>query len=138
MLKSKLSLNWTRPFKILRVGPSTSTPDGKHIGDTLLFSNLPSGLREMNAKHRVSVVRHKPCVNPHDADDRCRYLPAGFSECLLANMSRRCLIFHATVDDVKPSVEVERLEVDFVEARQFVRGSGGRISVFFMRLEGLD
>ena len=28
-LKTKLSLNWTGPFKILTVGPSTTSPDGR-------------------------------------------------------------------------------------------------------------
>ena len=130
-LKSKLSLNWTGPFKVLRVGPAPSAPDGKPVGDKLLYLDLPSGLRGVNAKRRVSVMRCKPCVNPHDVDDRPRHLPAGFTEYVLARTSRKSPPFHATEDDVESFIEVERLEVDLIVAHQFVRGSGGKIAVLY-------
>ena len=43
VLKEKLSLNWTGPFKILAVGPSSAadTPDGRPLGDRLLYLDLP-------------------------------------------------------------------------------------------------
>ena len=124
-LKSKLSLNCTGPFKILRVGPCVSAPDGKPVGEKLLYLDLPAGMREVKAKSRVSVKRCKPCLNPHDTDDRPRYLPAGFTEYVLANVSEKCPPFHVTDIDVEPFVGVERLEVDSIVAHQFVRGWGG-------------
>ena len=87
-LKSKLSLNWTGPFKILHVGPCDSAPDGKPVGDMLLYLELPTGMRGMSAKRRVSMMRCKPCLNPHDVDDRPRHLPAGFTEYVLASVPR--------------------------------------------------
>ena len=39
VLKAKLSLNWTDPYKVLVVGPCTptDTPDGSPLGDKLLY-----------------------------------------------------------------------------------------------------
>lgn len=56
VLKSKLSENWTRPSQISRVGPYASAPDGKTVGNKSLCLDLASGLRAVNAKHRVSVM----------------------------------------------------------------------------------
>ena len=131
VLKSKLSLNWTGPFKVLRVGPCASAPDGQPVGDKLLYLELPPGLRGPSAKRRVSVMRCKLCVNPHDTEDRPRYLPAGFTEYVLASTAEKSPPFHATVDDVELALDVERLEVDVIVAHQFVRGWGGRISVLY-------
>ena len=86
-LKSKLSLNWTGPFKILLVGPCDSAPDGKPRRRQVLYLELPTGMRGMSAKRRVSVMRCKPCLNYRDADDRPRPLPAGFTEYVLASVS---------------------------------------------------
>ena len=38
VLKAKLALNWTGPYKVLAVGPCSSaeTPDGSPLGDNLL------------------------------------------------------------------------------------------------------
>ena len=46
VLKAKLALNWTGPYKVLAVGPCSSaeTPDGSPLGDNLLYSDLPSDL----------------------------------------------------------------------------------------------
>ena len=43
VLKEKLTLNWTRPFKILAVGPCSAadTPNGHPLGDKLLYLDLP-------------------------------------------------------------------------------------------------
>ncbi len=43
-LKSKPSLNWTGPFKVLRVGPCASAPDGHPVREKLPYTDLPSGL----------------------------------------------------------------------------------------------
>ena len=42
VLKAKLSLNWTGPFKILAVGPLASAPDNRPLADKLLYLDLPS------------------------------------------------------------------------------------------------
>ena len=130
-LKSKLSLNWTGPFKVLRVGPCESAPDGQPVGDKLLYLDLPPGQRGPSAKHRVSIMRCKPCMNPHDTKDRPRHLPAGFTEYVLSRVSEKSPPFHATDDDVEPTLDVERLEVDVIIAHQVVRGFGGRIAVLY-------
>ena len=79
VFREKLSLNWTGPFKIIAVGPAPAadTPDGRPLGDKLLYLDLPSNLSGPAAKPRVTVARCKPCANPYDAAaHRCRgYLP---------------------------------------------------------------
>ena len=62
VLKEKLSLNWTGPFKMIAVGPSTAsdTPDRRPVGDKLLYLDLPSNLSGPAAKARVTVARCKP------------------------------------------------------------------------------
>ena len=99
-LKTKLSLNWTGPFKILTVGPSSSSPDGKPVGDKLLYLDLPRDLRGHDAKSRVSVQRCKPCINPHDASDMPKYLPAGLTQYVLNSYSTKSPPYHVTTDDV--------------------------------------
>ena len=37
VLKVKLSLNWTGPFKILEVGPAASAPDKRRLADKVLY-----------------------------------------------------------------------------------------------------
>ena len=46
VFKEKLSLNWIGPFKIVAVGPSPAAtqPDGRPLGDKLLYLDLPSNL----------------------------------------------------------------------------------------------
>ena len=77
VLKEKLSLNWTGPFKIVAVGPSPAAtqPDGRPLGDKLLYLDLPSNLSGAAAKPRVTVARCKPCANPYDVDDMPRHRP---------------------------------------------------------------
>ena len=88
-------------------------------------------MRGMSDKRRVSVMRCKPCLNPHDVDHRPRHLPAGFTEYVLANVSEKCPPFRVTDDDVESSIDVEHLEVDTIVTHQFVRGRGGKIAVLF-------
>lgn len=77
VLKAKLPLLWTDPFVILAVGPCLKAPDRISLAAKLLFLDLPSDLPGTASKRRVSVVRCKPCLNPHDADDMPRFVPAG-------------------------------------------------------------
>ena len=79
VLKAKLSLNWTGPYKVLAVGPCTpaDTPDGSPLGAKLQYLGLPSDMPGADARRRVSVQRCKPCANPHDHGDMPKCLPAG-------------------------------------------------------------
>ena len=101
-LKEKLSLNWTGPFKILAAGPSLAadTPDGRPLGDKLLYLDLPSNRSGPAAKPRVTVARCKPCANPYDADDIPRYLPAGLTQYVLHAFATKSPPYHVTTDDV--------------------------------------
>ena len=46
VLKAKLSLNWTAPFKILAIGPSPAetTPDGRPLASKLLYLDFPNDM----------------------------------------------------------------------------------------------
>ena len=43
VLKRKLALNWTGPYKILAVGPcpAAASPDTRPVGEKLIFLDLP-------------------------------------------------------------------------------------------------
>ena len=71
VLKAKLALNWTGPYKVLAVGPCSAaeTPDGSPLGGNLLYLDLPSDLPGSDARRRVAIERCKPCANPHDSGD---------------------------------------------------------------------
>lgn len=68
---------------------------------------------------------------PHVAVDRSRHLPAGFTEYVFASVSEKSLPFYVTDDDVEPTLDAERLEVDAIVAHLIVRGWGGRIAVMY-------
>ena len=63
-LTAKLAQCWTGPYKVLFVGPGT-TSDGKEVGPNLLFVEVRKDAlgREINA--RVSQYRCKQCPNLH-------------------------------------------------------------------------
>ena len=46
VLREERSPNWTGPLKILAIGPCSAadTPDGRPLGDKLLFLDLPTNL----------------------------------------------------------------------------------------------
>ena len=75
VLKAKLSLNWTGPYKALAVGSCTpaDTPDGSPVGNKLLVldlhSDMPGDMPGSDARRHVSVQRCRPCANPHDHGD---------------------------------------------------------------------
>ena len=101
VLKEKLSLNWTGPFKIIALGPSSAadTPDGRPLGDKLLYLDLPSNLSGPAAEPRVTVARCKPCANPYDADDISRHLPAGLTQYDLHAFATKSPPYHVNTDD---------------------------------------
>ena len=68
VIKAKISLSSTGPYKVLAVGPCilADTSHGSPLGDKILFLDLPSDMPGTDARRRVSVQRCKPCANPHD------------------------------------------------------------------------
>ena len=102
VLKAKLALNRTGPYKVLAVGPcsSTETPDGSPLGDNLLYLDLSSDLPGSDARRRVAIERCKPCTNPHDSSDMPKYLPAGLTQYVLNNFSKKPPPYHVTQDAV--------------------------------------
>ena len=131
VLKEKLSLNWTGPFKIIAVGPAPAadTPDGRPLGDKLLYLDLPSNLSGPAAKPRVTVARCKPCANPYDADNIPRHLPAGLTQYVLHAFATKPPPYHVTTDDVStPPILIDMAKTT---GHQCVRGRGGAIAVLY-------
>ena len=85
VLKVNLLLNWTGPFKILGIGPSPAeaTPDARPLAVKLLYLDLLNDMPGVDAPCRVSVVRCKLCINPHDSSNLPRFLPAGLTPYVL-------------------------------------------------------
>ena len=129
VLKEKLSLNWTGPFKIVAVGPPSAadTPDGRPPGDKLLYLGLLSNLSGPAAKPRVTVARCKPCANPYDSDDIPRHLPADLTQYVLHAFATKSPPYHVTTDDV--STPPILIDVAKITGHQCVRGRGGAIAV---------
>ena len=134
VLKAKLALNWTGPYKILAVSPCSAaeTPDGSPLGSNLLFFNIPSDLPGSDARRRVAIERFKPCANHHDSGDMPKYLPVGLTQYVLNIVSKKSPPYHVTQDDV--STPLQRLEVDQITGHQSVRGRGGVIAVYTRRI----
>ena len=112
VLKAKLALNWTGPYKVLAVGPCSAaeTPDGSPLGSNLVYLDPPSDLPGSDARRRVAIERFKPCANRHDSGDMLKYLPAGLTQYVLNNYSKKSTPYHVTHDDV--SAPLQRLEVE--------------------------
>ena len=131
ILNKKFSLNWTGPFKIIAVGPSSAadTPDGRALGDKVLYLDLPSNLSGPAAKPRVTVARCKPCANPYGPDDIPRHLPAGRTQYVLHAFATKSLPYHVTTDDV--STPLILIDVVKITGPQSVRDRGGAIAVLY-------
>ena len=131
VLKAKLALNWTGPYEILTDGPCSAAepPDGSPLGSNLLDLDLPSDLLDSDARRRVAIERCKPCANPHDSGDMPKYLPAGLTQYVFNNFSKKSPPYHVTQDDV--STPLQRLEVDQITGHRSVRGRGGVIAVLY-------
>ena len=104
VLKAKLVLNWTGPYKILEVGrcSAAETPDGSPLAGNLQYLDLPSDLPGSDARRRVAIERCKPCANPHDNGDISKSLPAGLTQYVLKFFSKKSPPYHVTQDDVRP------------------------------------
>ena len=131
ILKAKLALNWTGPYKILAVGPCSAaeTPDGSPLGSNLLYLDIPSDLPGSDARRRVAIERCKPCANPYDSGDMPKYLPVGLTQYVLNIFSKESPPYHVTQDDV--STPLQRLEVEQITGHQSVRVRGGVIAVLY-------
>ena len=129
VLTAKLSLNWTGPWKILGVGPSATAPDDRPLGEKLLYLDFPTDEAGPAPKNRVSVLRCKPCIAPHDSTDMPQQLPLGLSQYVLSKHATKSPPFHVTAEDV--DAPVERVVVDHISGHQLVRGRGGKIAVMY-------
>eukprot|EP00752_Nemacystus_decipiens_P004782 g4353.t1 len=131
VLKEKLSLLYTGPFKILAVGPAApeDTPDHRPLHDKLLFLDLPSDMPGSDAKPRVSVARCKPCHNPTDTSEVPKYLPADLSLYALNSFAKKSPPYHVTTADVFS--QPTRLDVEQLTAHQVARGRGGNLAVMY-------
>ena len=128
-LVTKLSLNWTGPYKILVVGPGLG-PDGRPVADkTLLYLDLPTDMPGKDQKKRVSVDRCKMCHNLSDDSDIPKYLPAGLSKYVLHSFTDKSPPFHPTTEDiVKSGIPVG---IEKITGHQLVRGRGGKLAVMY-------
>ena len=98
VLKAKLALNWTNPYKVLAIDPcsATETPDGSPLGRNLLYLDLPSDLPGSDVRRRVVIERFKPCANPHDSGEMPKYLPTGLTQYVLNRYSKKSPPYHVT------------------------------------------
>ena len=102
VLKAKLALNWTGPYKVLALGPCSAaeTLDGSPLGNNLLYLDIPSDLPSSDARRRVANERCKPCANLHDSGDMPKHLPAGLTQYVL-KCSTKSPPYHVSQDDVR-------------------------------------
>ena len=129
VLKTKLSLNWTGPYKVLAVGPCTpaDTPDGFPLGDKLLFwIYLPTcPARMLAGAFRYSVASPVPIPTTIAT---CRSIcPRSRRNMCSTIYPRNPPPYHVTQDDV--STPLQRLEVEKITRHQSVRRRGGVIVV---------
>ena len=131
ILKTKLSSDWSGPFKILDVGPApaSAVPDGRALHGKLLYFYLPSDMPGRDSKRHVSVVRCKPCRNPGDIHDLLKNLPADLTKFVLNSFSTKSPPFNVTLDDISPPPE--RLEVEQITGHKLVCGRGGVLAVLY-------
>ena len=89
ILKDKLELNWTGPYKILAVSPCSGaeTPNGSPLGSNLIHLDLPSDLPGSDARQRAAIERCNPCANPHDSEDTPKHPSVGLAQYVLNNLS---------------------------------------------------
>ena len=129
--KDEPSLDWTGPFKIVAVAPSpvANQPNGRLLGDELLYLDLPSNLSGPAAKPCVTVACFKPCANLYDADNMPRHIPAGFTQYVLHAFATKSPPYHATTDDIATPPIV--IDVAKIIGHQCVNGRGGAIVVIY-------
>ena len=116
---------------ILAADPCSAadTPDGSPLGSNLLYLDFPSDLPGSDARRRVAIDRCKPCVNPHDSGDMPKYPPAGLTQHVLNNFSKKSPPYHVTQDNV--STSLRRLEEGKITGHQPIRERDGVIAVIY-------
>ena len=131
VLKAKLLLNWTSPYKVLAIGPCSSTdiPDGSPLSAKFLYLDLRSDVPGAEAHQRASVQCCKLCANPHDRGDMPKYSPAGLTQYVLNNISKEPPPCHVTQNGV--STHLQRLEVEKITGHQSDPDQGGVIAVVY-------
>ena len=77
----------------------------------------------------MAIEHYKPCDNLHDSSDMPKYLPAGLSQYVLNNVSKKSPPYYVTQDDI--SAPLQRLEVEKITGHQSVRGRGGVIAMLY-------
>ncbi|CAB1110683.1 unnamed protein product [Ectocarpus sp. CCAP 1310/34] len=77
-LVSKLAYCWTRPYRVLFVGPGTA-PDGREVGPKLVLVDVRKNEPGKGITSRVSLLRVK-YFSPHSEDDKPRFLPWAMNE----------------------------------------------------------
>ena len=109
VFNAKLALGWTGQYNVLAVGPCSAaeTPDGSPLGSNLLYLDIPFDLHGSDARRRVAIERCKPCANPHYSGDMHKYLPAGLTEYVLNNFSKKSPPYHVTQDIVSTGWSLE-------------------------------
>ena len=135
-LVTKLSLNWTGPYKFLVVGPGLR-PDGRPVVDKTLYLDLPTDMPGRDQKKWVSVDYCKMCHNPSDDSDIPKYLPAGLRKYVLHSFTDNSPSFHPTTEDVvKSGISVDS---EKITGHQLVRGRGSKLAVMYeTHWEGLS
>ena len=135
VLKSKLSINWTSPYKSSQLAPVTRiTPRTVPLLPLSSFMDLPSKMPGSDARRGVSVqhckpcTKPQPCTNPHDHGEMRKYWPAGLTQYVLNNFFKKAPPCHVSQDDV--STPLQRLEAE-VTGHQAVRGRGRVIAVMY-------
>lgn len=98
VLKAKLPLPWTGPFRILAVGPAAAedTPDHRPPGPNLVYLELPSGMPGSDSRARVFVHRCNSCHSFHDVNGFPPHLPADLSKYALHPFGGNCPPFNIT------------------------------------------
>lgn len=128
-IKAKLANKWTGPFKVLGVGPGEV--EGKMVGAKLLYLDLP---HDNKTNPRVSVLRCKRCLRPHEKDDRPEFLPWELCSYVMHKFAQLAPPFYLTAEDVEIELDVERAQPVKTNAHRISRGPGGTSDVQFETL----
>ena len=77
----------------------------------------------------MAIERCTLCANSHNSGDIPKYLPAGLTQYVLNNFSKKSPPYHVTRDDV--SSPLQRLEVEQITGHQSIRGQSGVIAALY-------
>ena len=130
ILRAKLSLDWTGPYKVLAIGPCSSpdTPEGSPLATKLVYLDLSSddparmhaGAFQYNAASPVPTPTTKTA---------CRFICGRVCPNVCSTTCSRNPPRTASLDVV--STALQRLDVEKITGHQSVRGQGGVIAVMY-------